>query len=133
VKRFKSKEEVKQTVDCYGDMLLKICLSILGNQYDAEEIVQETFIAYMERTKIFKEEEHKKAWLIRVAINKAKNALRYRHNHNYVNLDDVKEVLASEEKQEMLVEIIKLPVKIKTVIHLHYYEGYTCKEIAGIV
>ena len=95
--------------------------------------MQETFIAYMVNDKEFRDAEHEKAWLIRVAVNKSKNALRYRNKHTYVNLDDVQEVAASEDKQEMLAEVMRLPAKIKTVVHLHYYEGYSCKEIGKIV
>lgn len=131
--RFKSKERIEQAVRAHGDMLLKICFTMLGNRYDAEEIVQETFIAYMVNDKEFRDTEHEKAWLIRVAVNKSKNALRYRNKHTYVNLDDVQEVAASEDKQEMLAEVMRLPAKIKTVVHLHYYEGYSCKEIGKIV
>ena len=45
----------------------------------------------------------------------------------------MQEVAASEDKQEMLAEVMRLPAKIKTVVHLHYYEGYSCKEIGKIV
>lgn len=128
-----SKEKVEQAVGLYGDMLMKICLSMLGNRYDAEEIVQETFIAYITNPKEFCEDEHEKAWLLRVAVNKCKNFLRKSRRRIYINLDDIKEVIAAEEKQEQMVEIMQLPPKIKTAIHLHYYEGYTCKEIGAIV
>lgn len=129
----KSKEKIEQAVGLYGDMLMKVCLSMLGNRYDAEEIVQETFISYMTDSKGFREDEHEKAWLLRVAINKSKNFLRKSRHRIYINLDDIKEVIAAEEKQEKLVEILQLPPKIKAAIHLHYYEGYTCKEIGAIV
>lgn len=129
----KSKEKIEQAVGLYGDMLMKVCLSMLGNRYDAEEIVQETFISYMTDSKEFREDEHEKAWLLRVAINKSKNFLRKSRHRIYINLDDIKEVIAAEEKQEKLVEILQLPPKIKAAIHLHYYEGYTCKEIGAIV
>lgn len=131
--RFKSKESVERIVRSYGDMLLKVCLAMLGNCYDAEEVVQETFIAYMVSNKEFRDDEHEKAWLLRVTINKSKNALRYRSKHVHVNLEDVKEVIADERKQEMLAEIMQLPPKIRAAVHLHYYEGYTCKEIGTIV
>lgn len=129
----KSKEKIEQAVGLYGDMLMKVCLSMLGNRYDAEEIVQETFISYMTNSKEFREDEHEKAWLLRVAINKSKNFLRKSRHRIYINLDDIKEVIAAEEKQEHLVEILQFPPKIKAAIHLHYYEGYTCKEIGAIV
>ncbi|MCH5251666.1 MAG: RNA polymerase sigma factor [Lachnospiraceae bacterium] len=133
MERFKSKEHVNQVVNRYGDVLMKTCFACLGNRYDAEEVVQETFLAYMVSEKDFRDDEHRKAWLLRVAINKSKNLLRSRRRHSYVNLDDIKEVIAGEEKQEMLTEIMKLPHKIKTAVHLHYYEGYTCREIGAIV
>lgn len=129
----KSKEEIEQAVCLYGDMLMKVCLSMLGNRYDAEEIVQETFISYITNAKKFREDEHEKAWLLRVAINKSKNFLRNSRRRISINLDDIKEVIAAEEKQEQMVEILQLPPKIKVAIHLHYYEGYTCKEIGTIV
>ena len=131
--RFKSEENIKQTVARYGDMLMKTCFALLGNRYDAEEAVQETFLSYMVTKKEFRDEEHTKAWLLRVAVNKSKNILRSRHRRLYVNLEDIQEVVAEEEKQEMLTEIMQLPYPIKTAIHLHYYEGYTCKEIGDIV
>ena len=43
------------------------------------------------------------------------------------------EIVAGKEKQDMLAEIMQLPTPIKTAVHLHYYEGYTCREIGAIV
>ncbi len=128
-----SKEKIEQALDLYGDMLMRVCLSMLGNRYDAEEIVQETFISYMTHSGKFREEEHEKAWLLRVAVNKSKNFLRKNRRRIHINLDDIKEVVAAEEKQEQMAEILQLPSPIKAAVHLHYYEGYTCKEIGAIV
>lgn len=131
MKTIREKADVDRVVVIYGDMLLKVCITLLCNRYDAEEVVQETFITYMTHGKEFEDEEHKKSWLLRVAINKSKNVLRFRRLHSYVDLDSIKEMVAKEES-EMLYEIVQLPVKLKTAIHLHYYEGYTCKEIGEI-
>lgn len=128
-----SKEKIEQAIDLYGDILMRVCLSMLGNRYDAEEIVQETFISYMTYSGKFREEEHEKAWLLRVAINKSKNFLRKNRRRIHINLDDIKEVVAAEERQTQMSEILQLPPPIKAAVHLHYYEGYTCKEIGAIV
>ena len=133
MEKFRSEEDVIQTVRAYGDMLMKTCFALLGNRYDAEEAVQETFLSYITKEKTFEGEEHKKAWLLRVAVNKSKNILRSRHRHLYINLEDIQEIVAGKEKQDMLAEIMQLPTPIKTAVHLHYYEGYTCREIGAIV
>lgn len=38
-----------------------------------------------------------------------------------------------EERSELFYAVMELPVKYRTVIHLFYYEGYTVKEIAGLL
>lgn len=58
---FRDKEDVEQTLRTYGDMILKICITLLGNRYDAEDVLQETFIAYMMQEKAFEKEELKRA------------------------------------------------------------------------
>ena len=132
MKVFREGADVDKAVKTYGDMLLKVCITVLCNRYDAEEVVQETFIAYMMYEKEFQNEEHRKAWLLRVAINKSKNVLRFHRIHSYVDLDSIKEMVAAEE-HETLNEILQLPLKLRTAIHLHYYDGYTCKEIGKII
>jgi DNA-directed RNA polymerase specialized sigma24 family protein len=44
-----SPDEVENKFDIYGNMIYKICLVILCNQYDAEDALQKTFLRYMEK------------------------------------------------------------------------------------
>ena len=64
-------------VNKYGNMLFRICFVMLGNSFDAEDAVQETFIKYIKTNKSFESEEHIKAWLIRVATNKSRDILQF--------------------------------------------------------
>lgn len=59
-------------IERYQKHLYAIAFNICRNQQDAEDVVQDTFIQYHTYKKEFDTEEHIRAWLIRVAINKAK-------------------------------------------------------------
>ena len=67
---------VEEIMDIYGNMLFRMCLIRLGNANDAEDAVQETMIKYVQKNPYFKDAEHQKAWLIRVASNKCKAIIK---------------------------------------------------------
>ena len=112
---------------------------MLKNQQDVEDVVQETFIAYIKNNPEFNDEEHKKAWLLKVAQNKCKNLLKSHKIRAYVPFDDVEEVIPGEEEELYkedtveLLEISNLSYKYKSVITLYYIENYSIEETARIL
>ena len=60
-------------VRTYADMVYKIAYRYVANPVDADDVFSETFLAYFKKERVFPEEEHRKAWLIRVTINCAKD------------------------------------------------------------
>ena len=120
----------EEMVTRYINMLFKICLVILGNEYDAQDAVQDTFYRYYYNEPEFSDEEHEKAWLIRVAVNISKDMRRFQNRHPKVYLEQIEDYHTSSEEKEILEELIRLPYKLKIVIYLHYIEGYQVKEIA---
>lgn len=122
---------LEETIKTYSDMLYKICIVMLCNEQD---VIQETFCRYLEKTPDFTDPEHEKAWLIKVAANHCRDLLRFRSRHPQVPIDVLAESLVMEqEQQEILTELLELPVRQRTVIYLHYVEGYQVKEIAVIL
>jgi len=109
---------VEKVVMEYGDMLFRVCMVLLCNEQDAQDAVQDTFCSYMEHAAGFRNREHEKAWLIRVATNRWEDADRY---------------CEFPEQSEVLAELMNLPEQLKTVIYLHYIEGYKAAEIAGML
>lgn len=122
---------VDALVETYGNMLFRICLVQLGNEADAEDAVQDTFLRYIQRAPAFENAEHEKAWLIRVAINRSRDLLRLRHAH--VDLDSVQCYVQDEEGGQVLAALLTLPEKFRTVLTLHYVEGYRVNEIADMI
>ena len=129
------RQSVQELIDDYQNNLYAIAFNICKNPSDAQDVVQDTFIQYYTIKKEFEDEQHLRAWLIRVAINKAKNmTLTFWHQHK-VSLEEYMETLTFEtpESENLFEEVMKLPKKYRIVIHLFYYEDYSVKEIAEIL
>ena len=90
-------------------------------------MVQDTFIRYYTLKKEFDSKEHIRAWLIRVAINRAKNVSCTFWRRNRISLQDYMETLTfeTEESENLFETVMKLPEKYRIVIHLFYYEDYS--------
>lgn len=124
---------VEEIVMEYGDMLFRICMVILCNEHDAQDAVQDTLCRYMEHTSGFRDQEHEKAWLIRVAANRCRDVYRGRMRHPSVSLEEARQYCEFPEQSEILAELMNLPGKLKTVVYLHYIEGYKTAEIAQML
>ena len=129
------RQEVQELVALYQDSLFAVAFNLCKNAQDAEDVVQDTFIRYYTLKKEFDSKEHIRAWLIRVAINRAKNVSRTFWRRNRISLQDYMETLTfeTEESENLFETVMKLPEKYRIVIHLFYYEDYSVGEIAGIL
>ena len=126
---------VEILIEKYQKNLYAVAFNICKNQQDSEDVVQDTFIEYFTRRKNFESEQHIRAWLIRVTINKAKNKNKTFFRKNAVSLEDYIETLTfeTEDSKNLFDEVMKLPEKYRIVIHLFYYEDYSVIEIANIL
>ncbi|MDE5908394.1 MAG: sigma-70 family RNA polymerase sigma factor [Lachnospiraceae bacterium] len=124
---------IEELVLKYSNMLYKICIVMLCNEQDAKDAIQDTFCRYLEKRPDFANEEHAKAWLIRVASNICRDMLRLRSRHPKISIDDLSNCLVAPAQREVLTELMELPPKQKAVIYLHYVDGYGVKEIADIL
>ncbi len=124
---------IEKAVLKHSNMLYKICIVMLCNEQDTQDAVQDTFCRYLEKRPEFKSPEHEKAWLIRVATNICRDMLRFQARHPKIAIDDLSHRLAAPEQTETFIELLGLPPKLKIVIYLHYVDGYSVKEIAGIL
>ena len=121
---------VEILMEKYKNNIYAIAFNICKNSGDAEDVVQDTFIQYISLKKDFETEEHIRAWLIRVAINKAKNKNINFFRTKVVSLEDYMETLTfeSEESSELFEAVMTLPEKYRITIHLFYYEDYSVNE-----
>lgn len=126
-------ETAAHLLDAYGNSILRLAYSYLHSMEDAEEVVQDTLLQYMQTAPAFTDPTHEKAWCLRVAGNLAKNRIKY---NRVRDTDELNEELMAEDREDLsfVWEAVKaLPVKYREVVHLFYHEGYSTTEIAGIL
>lgn len=107
----------------------------LKNYADTEDIFQTVFLKYALRSDPFENDEHERAWFIRVTINACKDLLKSFFRSRTVSLDQLLEQPAAlaPDHREVLEAVLSLPQKYKDVVYLHYYEDYTAPQIAEIL
>ncbi|HBZ03043.1 MAG TPA: RNA polymerase subunit sigma-24 [Lachnospiraceae bacterium] len=141
---------VDEVVRKYADMVYRLAVANTNVSQDAEDVFQEVFIRLVRYKDRIEDEDHLKAWLIRVTINEARRLETSGWKKN-VSLDVPDEVqdevadendgeaspeeqyLADEKKQSVLGKVRELPQKYREVIHLFYYEEMKITEIADIL
>ena len=74
-----------------------------------------------------------KAWLLKVTSNLCKDFLRFSKKHSCFGIEELEIPDVQKEYREILREVLALPAKYKSVLVLHYIEGYQLKEVAGIL
>ena len=127
--------ETQALAEQYRDRLFAAAFQVCGNAADAEDAAQEALLRYHLSDKEFDNQEHIRAWLLRVAINWAKNISRSFWRRNTLPLEEYMETLTfdCQESREIFREVMALPEKYRLVIHLYYYEDYSVEEIGRIL
>ena len=125
-------KRTEKVMEEYMEQLLKIAYSHTGNINDAEDIVQEVFIAFAGKGP--NEDRFIKPWLIRVTINKSINLVKSAYRKKRVDLEETKFDKGDEKQNITLDEELKqIPLKYRAPLYLYYYEGYSVEEIAEIM
>ncbi|SKA70752.1 RNA polymerase sigma-70 factor, ECF subfamily [Eubacterium uniforme] len=132
------KADVELTINEFGNLIFKTSLLILKNKHDAEDATQDVFYKYIVTDNDFANKEHKKAWLLRVCHNICKNMLRYKKIHTYVAYDEIAECIVGSrdietKEAEEIIKLTNMSYDYKSVIILHYLEGYSVEETANIL
>lgn len=116
----------------YSDMVYRLAFARTGNRSDAEDLYQEVFLRYLTRAPAFTSEEHRKAWLLRVAVNCA-NLPPHRPVAKAHRAPQRGPVRPRPGGEDLWEELRRLPEKDRTVLHLYYYEDMTTEEIAQML
>lgn len=123
---------MEDIVEKYSDMILRIAYQNLKNKTGAEDILQEVFVKLISVKNRPLEEEHLKAWLIRVTVNLCKNYWKAAWIRKTVPLEE-NWLQISENNITLWEELWSLPAKYRNTLYLYYYEGYTVPEISVIL
>lgn len=120
-------------MDTYGNTVLRAAISITGNKADAEDVFCDVFLMLFKYNAQFHSAEHMKAWLLRVTINKAKNVKKSAWAKKRTELNENIAAAECTCDTDLFFAMQKLKKIDRTIIFLHYYEGYALKEIASML
>ena len=123
------KEIVLALFDRYADMVYRIALSYLRSPQETEDVVQTVFLKLLEGGMIVYPGKER-AFLTKVTINHCKNLLSTARKRETIPLDEEIVLLTQPEDQGVFRAVMELPEKYRVVLSLHYFEGYSFREIS---
>ena len=134
---------LEEALNSCQSSVYKAAFSICRNREDAEDAAQETFLAYHRERREFESTAHIRAWLLKTAINKARNISASFWKRNRIDLPDFSKWAGSlpdtsgerdgPDPDVLIGAVMGLPEKCRITVHLFYYEDYQVKEIADVL
>lgn len=115
----------------YKDPVYRLALSMTGSPADAEDVCQTVFLKLLEKQPKL-EPEREKAWLLQVAANECRSLWRRLRRRPTVPLEEVLD-LAAPRGEPLLRRVMELPRKDQAVLYLHYYEGFSTREVGKLL
>lgn len=118
----------------YMDTIFRVAYSYLRSQADADDVTQDVLIQLYKTDTAFESDDHLKHWLIRVTVNRCKNIFRSPWR-KVEDIADYENSLTFEapEHRELFDAVMALDKRYRLPVLLYYYEGYSQKEIAGLL
>lgn len=144
ISHLSKEEQLVWLMEQYGDMIVRLAYTYVKQKQAAEDISQEVFISCYKGLDQFQKKAAYKTWLYRITVNKCKdyvNSWSYKHIHykdlfNSILLKDPSpdfEGMDSGEKGVIFHKVLALPIKLREVIILHYYEDLSVNGISGLL
>lgn len=129
--QLKKDEVFTLAVQRYSDTVYRAAMHNCACAADAEDVTQDVYEKLLNYRGAFESEEHLKAWLLRVTINRCRDLARAACQKN-TELDE--NLPAPEAGDGSVLDAVRaLPENYRNAIFLHYYEGYTAAEIGRLL
>ena len=119
----------------YGGAVYRLALCRTQSVPDAEDVYQDVFLRLLDQEAEHWDNERLKAWLLRTAMNRCADLHRFRLRRPVLSLEAVQDLARPVDgrAEELWDAVARLPEKLRTVVHLHYAEGYSTEEIAALL
>lgn len=124
---------LEEVIQRYGDMVYRLAMASMRHPTDADDVFQDVFLRYAEKAPAFNDEEHRKAWLIRVTVNRCRSFYRSNWFRRIAPLEEAVHAAQEAPAEPALAEALqRLPQRYRTVLFLYYFENYDSAEIAAM-
>lgn len=135
-----SEDALEQLVKLYSDALIRYIYCIVGNSAEAEDIMEDTIVTLITKRKRLNDEDSFKAYLYRIAHNRAISHLRKRRGD--LPLSDVENVIAGIDLETVYFRRARnntvyicmqnLPDQYRQTLQLTYFDGFTLQDVSRI-
>ena len=118
-------------VDNYYKQIFLVCLGVVGNIHDAEDIAQETILkGYMEISGL-KKSTHFDPWITKIARNLSINFIRRKQRGRKI----IEVPMKQPEKEQypngnLQQAIANLPMEIRLPLVMYYFDGQSVNKVA---
>lgn len=131
---FVQDESIESLIQKYKGTVYGVALSYTSNRADADDIFQEVFLIYYKSHPPFNDEEHRKAWLIRTAINCSLRVVQSTYHKRVVpmdqnEMDEGSFQFRTKEENAVYIALQQLPEKYRTVLQLFYFADMSIESI----
>lgn len=128
--------QIEELINLYGDDILRLCLSYLGNRQLAEDAFQETFIKAWRSLPAFRGESSVRTWLAQIAVNTCRDVLRsgwlrmWKRSQPVETLLELSSENIPQPPSPVWDAVLALPGRYREVILLYYDQNLNTREIA---
>ena len=132
--QLRTNADVRRVVELYTPLVYRLAYARTGSHADAEDVCQEVFLTLARKNPDFDAEENRRAWLIRITINRAASLWRTPWKKRVVLGDESARHQAQIPHDEALADALAaLSGDDRALIQLHYFEGFQTDEIAAML
>lgn len=124
--------ELEQVMQLYGTTVYRLAYSHLRSAADADDIYQEVFLRYFQKRPQFVSEEHRKAWLLRVTVNRVRSFVTSAWFRHTVPLTE-QTAFWEPEVRQLDEALSHLRPGDRGLLHLYYFEELSVREIAALL
>ena len=124
---------IEEIINRYQNTVYGLALARTGSRADADDVFQEVFLAYCQCGRTFRDEEHRKAWLLRTTMNQCRRVTSSSWRQKTVPLSEREDapVLFQEPEENHVWEALQgLTVDYRLPIYLFYFQELSTQEIA---
>ena len=123
-------ERYENILEKYSNTVTRILIVNLRNEEDVKDCYQEVFMKLYKYKRSFKDEDHLKYWLIRVAINVC---IDYQRKNYKSSIDIENVIIQSYDHYELIPGLLSIKQEYRNILYLYYYQGYKIREISQLL
>lgn len=140
--QLRSEQFMQQALSTWGGAVYRLALAHTRCTADAQDIAQDVFLSLLKSTMPFNDDEHEKAWLLHVTVNRCREYHRSAWKRRVDTTDNMEPLtdravddfaLGGLAEHPVWAALECLPEKLRAVVHLRYVEGYPTDTIAEIL